>query len=336
MEEHPTPEELLAFVRGELEGARAQETVRHLVQQCKRCVAATEALAGAAGYDAALDGAFRTAHRAAEQVRRESEAAARVAETLATQGLGAFDKIAATVDRLAIVEGLLLRSWDLRHEDPRAMVQLAGWAFGESAYLSEEDYGARRVADVRCRAAAELGNALRVADRLDDAFFYFEKAEDLISQGTGDELLRVRLLDLQASLAADLRNFPLASNALTLVYQFHLRRGNEHLAGRALITKGLYIGYAGQPEQAIRLTQAGLRLIDQRLEPGLAVAGVHNVLWFQVECGQFREARKVLFRHRPNYDSEGSRITCSGSAGWRRESMTVSMSWIPRCRRSRP
>ncbi|MEA2602587.1 MAG: hypothetical protein QOF89_3579 [Acidobacteriota bacterium] len=165
MKEHPSREELLAFVRGELGGTGAREVVRHLVQQCERCVATTESLAGAQGYDAALDGAFRTARRAVKRQSRESAAAARVAEALATRGLGAFDDVAATVDRLAIVEGLLRRSWELRHENPRAMVQLAGWAFGEAGRLSERKYGVRRVADLRCRAAAELGNALRVADR---------------------------------------------------------------------------------------------------------------------------------------------------------------------------
>jgi hypothetical protein len=308
MEEHPTPEELLAFVRGELAGAEARTAVLHLVRKCETCVAVAEALLGEAGYDAALDGAFRAASRTAKQVRKENEAAQRVADMLATQGLGGFDEVAAKVDHLAIVEGLLRRSWDVRHENPRAMVQLAGWAFGESQRLDERKYGVQRVADIRGRAAAELGNALRVADHMDDAFFYFNQAEDLLAQGTGDEMLRVRLLDLQASLAADLRNFLLASNALTLVYQFHRRKGNRHLAGRALINKGLYIGYAGYPEQAIRITRAGLRLIDQKLDPGLAVAGVHNVLWFLVECGQFRDARKALFSHRPNYPQEGGRI----------------------------
>lgn len=305
MEEHPSREELLGFVRGELEGERAREVVRHLVQKCECCVATTESLAGTSGYDAALDGALRTARRTVKRVRRESEAAVRVAETLATRGLGAFDEVAASVDRLAVVEGLLRRSWELRHENPRAMVRLAEWAFGEANQLSEGKYGARRVADVRCRAAAELGNALRTADRLDDAFFYFQRAEDLLSQGTGDELLRVRILDLQASLAADLRNFALASNALTLVHQFHLRKGNRHLAGRALITKGLYIGYAGQPERGIWLTREGLKLVDEDVEPDLVVAAVHNILWLLVECGEFREARKELFRRRPLKELSG-------------------------------
>jgi len=305
MEEHPSREELLGFVRGELEGERAREVVRHLIQKCERCVVTIESLAGASGYDAALNGALRAARRAVKRVRRESEAAERVAKTLATQGLGAFDEVAATVNRLAVVEGLLRRSWELRHENPRAMVLLAQWAFGEANKLSEGKYGSRRVADVRCRAAAELGNALRVADRLDDAFFYFQRAEELLSQGNGDELLRVRILDLQASLAADLRNFALASNALTLVYQFHLRKGNRHLAGRALIKQGLYIGYAGQPERGIRLTREGLKLVDDDVESDLIVAAVHNILWLLVECGEFREARTEIFRRRPLESSCG-------------------------------
>ncbi|MEA2602588.1 MAG: hypothetical protein QOF89_3580 [Acidobacteriota bacterium] len=102
-----------------------------------------------------------------------------------------------------------------------------------------------------------------------------------------------------------MRKFSLASHALTLVHQFHLRKGNKHLAGRALITRALYIGYAGQPERAIRLTRAGLKLVDEETEPGLVVAAIHNILWFLVESGEFHEARKELFRRRPLERSSG-------------------------------
>ena len=299
MKEHPTPEDLLAFVRGDLAGMRMRDAVYHLIRRCETCLDTIEIVAGEGGHDAALDGAFATALQSAKQARKESEAASRVADILATRGLGKFEEAVAKVDRLAVVEGLLRRSWALRHENPRAMVQLATWAFGESALLNDLKYGTQRVADIRCRAAAELGNAFRVADRLADAFFYFKKAEDLISQGTGDDLLRVRLLDLQASLAADSRNFAIASNALSLVYKFHLGRGNRHLAGRTLIKRALYIGYAGQPERAVNLTRAGLRLIDENIEPGLIVAGVHNILMFLIELEQYREARKELFPTAP-------------------------------------
>ncbi|HEX2223968.1 MAG TPA: hypothetical protein VHN15_07165, partial [Thermoanaerobaculia bacterium] len=127
-------------------------------------------------------------------------------------------------------------------------------------------------------------------------------------RGSGDKLLGIHLVDLQASLAADRRQFRRACQALTRVHEFHHGHGDSHLAGRALISKGLYAGYAGEPEDAIRLLQEGLGLLEEGREPGLEFAAVHNQLLFLADCSRFAEARKLLSRQRRRLREAGGRL----------------------------
>jgi tetratricopeptide (TPR) repeat protein len=61
-------------------------------------------------------------------------------------------------------------------------------------------------------------------------------------------------------------------------------------------------GYSGHPEKALRLLQRGLRMVDESFEPEIAFFGVHNQLWFAVECGRYEEAQKLVFLNRWRYE----------------------------------
>ena len=80
-----------------------------------------------------------------------------------------------------------------------------------------------------------------------------------VPRGTEDELLAARLFNIQASLLGDARRFDLAETALDLVFAIHRRRGDKHQAGRALIKKGIYAGYQGNPERGPAADRAGAR-----------------------------------------------------------------------------
>jgi tetratricopeptide (TPR) repeat protein len=178
------------------------------------------------------------------------------------------------------------------------MIQLARLATRVAQNLDSRRYGAERVADFQCRAWAELGNAYRVADQLDSAEWALGQANELSELGSHDKVLWIRLLDLQASLAGDRRKFGLACSALTLVYKHHLQHGDKHLAGKALVGKGLYTGYAGRPEEAIGILKEAFPLIDPLRDISLAFAAIHNQVTFLVDCRRFWEAKKLLFVNR--------------------------------------
>ena len=270
-----------------------------------------------AAYDAALDRALAAVlerhgrgldeRAASERRRRERDRAAleRALECLSTGGFEALAAVPPHVDRLALTDALLDRSWALRHEDPELMIRLAELAIR----VAETVEGEPGAASVQCRAWAELGNAYRVADQLDEADDAFGRATGLYARTGGDSRLGIRLLDRLASLAGDRRHFEIACGGLVLVHEFHRRHGDLHSAGRALLKLGIYTGYAGEPEGAVTLIERSRELLDPARDPALVVSAVHSELWFLVDCGRVREARKLLFLERPRLgDAPGGRL----------------------------
>src|SRR5262249_51528430 len=156
---------------------------------------------------------------------------------------------------LGLFEALLEKAWGLRREDPGQMIQMSLLAAQIAQKLSARRYGAQKLLDFQCRAWTELGNAYRVADQLDAAYSAFCRAYTLYEQGTQDKAILIRLLDFQASLAADRRHFGLACTVLLTLQKQYLAAGDRQRAGRALVSRALYTGYSGKPEEAIDLLQ---------------------------------------------------------------------------------
>jgi hypothetical protein len=100
----------------------------------------------------------------------------------------------------------------------------------------------------------------------------------------------------------------LAATALDLVFAIYHRQGDEHLAGRALIIRGLYVGYDGDSLKSIQLIDQGLLLIDEEREPQLFLIALHNQARALMECGQFRDARIALWKLKTRGLSLGGRI----------------------------
>lgn len=185
----------------------------------------------------------------------------------------------------------------VRYSEPKLMVDLAAQAADMARALDAERYGACEVVDCRCRTLIELGNAHRVADQHDEAGSALGEAAALWCEGTRDELLKARLFDYQASLFAARRQFSEAFEALDTVRATYKRLGKVHLAGRALVSKGIYRGYEGNEEEAIRLLRKGLTEIDPALDPNLHFAAVQSQAYFLAVLGRVRDSRKLLWGH---------------------------------------
>jgi tetratricopeptide (TPR) repeat protein len=202
-------------------------------------------------------------------------------------------------DGLAKYQALRERSWSLRFEDPRLMVEFAQLAVQCAERLDVRHYGRQIVDDYRCEAQAELGNAFRVAEQLDLAEMAFMKAREIFELGTQNSLLEMRLLELEATLDADRRRFGDAIHRMEKVYRYYRRHRQNGLAARSLIKQGIYTSNAGDPEKALELLQKSLQSINPSLDPLLAYSALHNQLWILVDAGNFREAEKQLFHLRP-------------------------------------
>jgi tetratricopeptide (TPR) repeat protein len=260
-----------------------------------------------AAYDVAFDRAEEFARRAAFLPENELERFRQALSLLQSgQGVMALAKDGdMSVEGLGVYEALLARSWAVRYDDPREMCHLASVAVTVAEGLDSEVHGGAAVKDRQARAWGELANSYRVGDRLHEAEQAFGAAFSLARQGTGDPRLRMRLLDLEASLLGTQREFDLALPRLTALSELHHEAGDPHQEGRALVSKALYTFYSGSALEALRINSEALRLIDMDRDPSLAAIAAKNQSLFLVECGRYREARKILFKSRARFAAMG-------------------------------
>jgi tetratricopeptide (TPR) repeat protein len=334
--DHPAPEILDRFLRGELTPREGGVVLRHLLKGCSRCQAVlapfvdllflhemTEELLGeepeiavveeslAVGdfYDAAIDRAFAAVRREAARLERESRVSGEAREALAADGLaGVTGRGTRRYRGPALCLALLRRSQDLRHENPVEMVRMAQIAVLTARNLDGRRYGAARVSELQAQAWAELGNAQRITGDLVSADRSLERALAIFHDGSQDPLLRAHILSLQASLLGDQRRFREALALLEQVEETYELYGDQQQAGKAIVKRGLYTGYEGDAEEAVNLLRRGLELIDPAADHHLAIAAVHNLATFLADAGHPREARAILWRNRTLFEKYGERV----------------------------
>ncbi|HEX9940822.1 MAG TPA: hypothetical protein VGG03_02300 [Thermoanaerobaculia bacterium] len=325
--EHPSPVDLETLVFGGISAERARAVVAHLLRGCEACslkLGQHLSLLSGRGesfgtppppsekvYDAVLDRAFASAGQRGRALppRQTPEQKKRHAlDLLASGGLEGLLKAPRHLQGRPTCEALLERSWALRHEDPDEMLRFARCAAILADHLNGRGLSSQEVADFRCRAWVELGNAYRVTDELDLAEEALNRATELFLLGTGDEILGARLFTALASQFGARRSFAPALTLLGIVADIHHRYGDEHLAGRALVKKGIYTGYQGDAEEAVHLIRQGLSAADERRDPRLVFSALQSLAWFLVDCGRFREARFALWNLRQRKLDMGGRV----------------------------
>lgn len=307
MADHWSGGEMERLARGGMTRSETREAVRHLLQGCEPCYEQLRLLldrraAGPAGlggeYDAAITRAL--AGVLSRQPLRKPGDGGRVARGLdlarsRPRGVhGLTDEEAEELRGVPFVEVLVELSFEERYRDPGKMLHLAILARLAAENLDPGDYDPPVIADHQARAWAELGNALRINDDLRGAEAALNTAEARLEQGTGNLDLLARVADLRASLLSAQRRFPDACELLDGVCQIYRKLGDDHLAGRALVSQGIYTDYEGDPARALRLLQEGLSLLDRDRDPQLVISTMENLLQLMVHCGRFREAARML------------------------------------------
>ena len=315
---HLTEEEVGLFVSGRLVPTELRRVVRHLLTGCATCEERLgyyrEMLAGlepsadpepAPKDQRALDKAIDQGIAAAlRQTSRLEDEKAQLERLLAgarksPQGIpGLPPKAEADLQGWPLVEALLRSSYEARFRDIREMLFLAFSARIAAHSLDPETYGVARIRDIQARVWAELGNAYRLNEQFENAEEAFAQAESLLDEGTGDALLIARLLDLRASLHRSQRRLSEALTLLERVYGLYIQMGETHLAGRALITRGINTRNAGRPQEAILLLRQGLNEIDPWRDPQLAAIGEQVLLDAMADSGEYREAAQLLLQSR--------------------------------------
>lgn len=195
---------------------------------------------------------------------------------------------------LALCDLLLDESCDAGSHVSSEAIALAELGIVVADHLDTRYYGSAVVHDMKSRAWAYLGNARRLASDFAGAEQALRFAESLAEDGSADPLEEARLLDLKALLLGDQGWFEEAAEMLDTVVEIYEDVKDLHRKGRTLISKGVYLGCSGRPQQAVELIPQGLALLDGELEPRLALAGRQELAWFLNECGRCEHAQSQL------------------------------------------
>lgn len=307
------PQRAVHLTRPELERFRANRSgsqerrklFEHLLAGCQSC----QGLAGKVFFAQAVDytrtferveRAFLDAEVGLRAERRRGEELWRLLEPLdATQRV-----LWAKNDRRLCMWGLYSRLLEevrkaLRH-DPGEAVGLAHLAWMIAQHLDPEVYGDAHVRDFQGAAAAQLGNAKRLYGDLRGAEEDLDRAEELLSLGTGDPQEIANLLSIRASLKTDLGCFEDAAVFLRKAAVCARQIGDKHLEGKLLIAWSSSIGFV-DPQRALELAQRGLAKLEEGADPHLELGARHLQAVWTNELGRTAEARRILETCRPLY-----------------------------------
>jgi hypothetical protein len=163
-----------------------------------------------------------------------------------------------------------------RYRDASSMEALALAAVAAAMGLGHRQidrdrYTAVSKSDFQARSLGELANAYR-------RNYNFELAEETLCQAqehlercrSDDPMTEIRLLDIRASLYLDQRRLTPALDFLDEARKRYLELGETHLAGRALVKKGIASGCALAPQDDRTFFSILARSQGSRASPGPA------------------------------------------------------------------
>ncbi|HEY0558191.1 MAG TPA: hypothetical protein VGG20_28325 [Thermoanaerobaculia bacterium] len=202
-----------------------------------------------------------------------------------------------------VFELLVERSLEACIQDPAFGEHLGLLALRLSDHLDRGRYGAERIADLRARTWAFVGNACRIRSDFQGAEEALIQAYQQLKKGTRDGLERAIFLDLKASLRRDQRRFGDALRFLQRAVDLFLSHGEQHRAGRSLVKMSIVYNQMTDPGQAVVTLRRAVELIDPEREPRLLLCARHNLVFYLTEIGQFMEAQRLYLDARPLYRS---------------------------------
>lgn len=206
----------------------------------------------------------------------------------------------------AVGEWLIEESQRASYVDLGRAEALAGCAVAVAEKLLADLYGGALINDLRARAWACRGEALRRRSDLRGAQKSFEAAEGFATQGSGDPLEKAFVLELKAALHRDQRCPVEAHRALDEAIAIYKRYGDTHLLGRAFAQKGRVYGTSGDLNRAMSWLRKGLGLLDPTCERYVDLATRHSLMVYLAESGRAREARFLLKASRDEFQRYGS------------------------------
>lgn len=334
---HPTLEDLAVFLGSTsrpLPQGRNAQVIRHLLSGCAACrerltavgwdhrrlarllepgaenapaegSRMLKAAADEAGYSRAFDLVERSVSALLGPELQASESPATVlAELEALSPEEQVQRVSAGSPFVApaVIGTLVDRSHAARYQDAEEMLLLANLARLAADACSLDDAGNDlRLADLRARAWAQYGNALRVSGRSREAEEAFTTAQRYRREGTGDPMLRAWLLEKITPLAIFQGRFGDAIEMCEEAGEIYRELEESHLFASTMVQKATATLYAGEAESAVRILNQAIPLIDHEEDPHLLLAACHNLIRCYIDLARPDQALQLYSETRELY-----------------------------------
>lgn len=255
--EHPILQ-LKRFAAGEANSEERQEVVRHLLKGCASCAGELrKELAPQADLQALSDAVDRVLERSHELIQLTEERRVRAGqgieslESLSRDERESWIDALSAAERVPVVEMLLARSRDLRHE---SSIQHLQWS--ELALRAAQGAPSEARPELQARAWAELGNAHRLPGNLTAAKEALREAREQLQQvslpDSRESLAQAEIANVEAALAHDLRDYDRAAAGYEEARRLYQEMGEDERALSCALSLALIVAGTGKPAEGIR------------------------------------------------------------------------------------
>ena len=246
----------------------------------------------------------RITRRALDCAEHEQRSAGLLLEELLSHPAPRREVLVANSERfrsLALAQRLLEVSHGTGFEDPREAERLARLALTVVDSVDVAFYGRRLLDDLRARAWAHLGNALRIASRPEEAEEAFRRGAACL-EGTADPMEQAGFQHLLSSLRKLQRRFDESAELLQSAARLYEEVGDSERLARVLTGIGCHYLDLRSPEEAVEPLLEALRHVDALADPRTALYIHHNLTMCLSETDRFLEAQRLFAAARPLYE----------------------------------
>lgn len=158
-----------------------------------------------------------------------------------------------------------------------------------------------QVADLRARAWAQYGNALRLCGQPKEAEEAFATTQRHYEAGSSDPMLRAWLLERFIAFAVFQNRFGDAMQMCEEAEAIHRESGKSHHLASTLVQKAIAVLYFNEAEGAIKILNEAIPLLDSEEDPHLGLAAHHNLVCCYIHVGRPEEALALHYEARQLY-----------------------------------
>ncbi len=190
----------------------------------------------------------------------------------------------------------------VRYSSPLEMLSLAHLAVIAAEACPIEAAGSeKQLFDLKAKSWMQYANALKVSNRFDQSDGASASASLCRAKGTGDPLLRARLLEQMASLRTGQSRYREAIELAEEAGGIYQDLEEHHSLASTMILRAVAFQYANEPEEAISVLNRAIPLIDPEKNPHLLLAACHNLVLSYISVDRPEQALSLYFETRSLY-----------------------------------